>query len=94
MLRADVPSVEADELEITMDKGVLTLPGNRETRTEEDKDGLFRVKRVSDKFYQRFNLPDSEDATAISADYRQGVLEISNPKQAEVQPKRIQVKAN
>lgn len=77
-----------------MDKGVLTLPGNRETHTEEDKDGLFRVERVTDKFYQHFNLPDSADATAVSADYRQGVLEISNPKQAEVQPRRVQVKAN
>ena len=94
LLRADVPGVEPSELEITMDKGVLTLLGNRETRTEEDKDGLRRIERGSGKFFRRFNLPDSADATVISADYRQGVLEISIPKRAEAQPQRIQVNVN
>ena len=94
LIRADVPGVEPDDLDITLDKGVLTLQGQRDTRNEEEKDGLRRVERVSGKFYRRFNLPETADADAVSADYEQGVLEISIPKQAEAQPQRIQVKTN
>jgi HSP20 family protein len=94
LLHADVPGVAAEDLDITMDKGVLTLQGKRETQTAEDRDGLRRVERVSGKFYRRFNLPDTADSTAISADYRNGVLEVSIPKQAEAKPQRIQVKIN
>ena len=94
VLRADIPGVDAEDLDITMDKGVLTLQGKRETQRTEDRDGLRRVERVSGKFYRRFNLPDTADSTAVSADYRHGVLEVSIPKQAEAQPQRIQVKVN
>ncbi len=94
LIRADVPGVDAKDLDITLDKGVLTLQGKRETQTEEDKSGLRRVERVSGRFYRRFNLPDTADSTVVSADYRHGVLEISIPKQAEAQPQRIHVKIN
>ncbi len=94
LIRADVPGVDAEDLDITLNKGVLTLQGKRETRTAEDTDGLRRVERVSGRFYRRFNLPDTADSTSISADYRRGVLEVSIPKQAEAQPQRIQVKVN
>jgi len=94
LLRADIPGVDAADLDITMDKGVLTLQGKRDTQSSEDREGLRRVERVSGKFYRRFSLPDTADSTAVSADYRQGVLEVSIPKQAEAQPQRIQVKIN
>ena len=94
LIRADLPGVESEDLDITMDNGVLTLQGKRDTRTEEDTEGLRRVERVSGRFYRRFNLPETADSTGISADYRQGVLEISIPKQPEAQPQRIQIKVN
>lgn len=94
LLSADLPGVEPDQLEITMDKSVLTLLDNRRTRTEDDRNKLRRSERVSGKFFRRFNLPDSADTKAISADYRQGVLEISIPKRAEAQPQRIQINVN
>ena len=94
LLRADVPGVNVDDLDITLDKGVLTLRGSRETSTDEEEDGLRRVERVSGRFYRRFSLPDTTDSSAVSADYRNGVLEISIPKQAASQPQRIAVKVN
>ena len=60
----------------------------------EDLDVIRRSERVSGRFYRRCNLPESVDSTGISADYRQGVLEISIPKQAEAQPQRIEIKVN
>jgi HSP20 family protein len=94
LIRADVPGVEAKDLDITTDKGVLILQGTRETRSDEEQNGVRRAERASGRFYRRFNLPDTADSAAIRADYRHGVLEVSIPKQAEAQPQRIQVKVN
>ena len=94
LIRADVPGVEVEDLDVTMDQGVLTLQGKRDTRAAGQNDGLRRSERVSGRFYRRFNLPESADSTDISADYRQGVLEISIPKQPEAQPQRIEIKVN
>ena len=94
LIRADVPGVEAKDLDITTDKGVLILQGTRETRSDEEENGVRRAERARGRFYRRFNLPDTADSAAIRADYRHGVLEVSIPKQAEAQPQRIQVKVN
>jgi HSP20 family protein len=91
LIRADVPGVAAGDIEITMDSGTLSLQGRRETTSEEEKDGLRRVERVSGRFYRRFALPDTADAEGIKADCKDGVLEISIPKQAKSQPRRIQI---
>lgn len=94
LIRADVPGVEVEDLDVTMDQGVLTLQGKRDTRAAGQNDGLRRSERVSGRFYRRFNLPESADSTDISADYRQGVLEISIPKQPEAHPQRIEITVN
>jgi HSP20 family protein len=91
LIRADVPGVAAGDIEVTMDSGTLSLQGRRETTSEEEKDGLRRVERVSGRFYRRFALPDTADAEGIKADCKDGVLEISIPKQAKSQPRRIQI---
>ena len=89
---ADIPGVEPEEIEVTMENGVLTLKGERklETRDGDDK-GYRRVERVYGTFYRRFSLPDTADAEKISATGKNGVIEIVIPKKATVQPKRITV---
>ena len=94
LIRADVPGVAAADLEITMDDGALTIHGHRETTTEEEREGWHRTERLSGRFYRRFSLPEAADAESIEADYKDGVLEISIPKQARSLPRRIQVNAN
>ena len=89
---ADIPGVEPEEIEVTMENNVLTLKGERklETRDGDDK-GYRRVERVYGTFYRRFSLPDTADAEKISATGKNGVIEIMIPKKATVQPKRITV---
>jgi len=94
LIRADVPGVDAKDLDITTDEGVLILQGTRETRSDEETSGVRRAERASGRFYRRFSLPDTADSAAIRADYRHGVLEVSIPKQAKAQPQRIEVKIN
>lgn len=91
VLRAEVPGVEPKDIEVTMEKGVLTVRGERQIENREQKDGYRRVERVSGRFYRRFTLPDTADSDAITARSQNGVLEVAIPKQPQLQPRRISV---
>jgi HSP20 family protein len=80
-------------VEITSEQGVLTIRGRREDTKREDRDGYRRVERISGEFQRRFNLPDSADVHNIKAKAVNGVLEVTIPKLAQVQPQRIMVEA-
>jgi HSP20 family protein len=89
----DVPGVEPKDIEITAEKGVLTIRGERRTRAEEESSAYRRLERRSGKFLRRFTLPESANLDSISAKHTHGVLEVSIPKQAKLQPRRIEVAA-
>jgi HSP20 family protein len=89
----DVPGVEPKDIEITAEKGVLTIRGERHGRTEEESSAYRRLERRSGKFLRRFTLPDGANLEAISAKHTHGVLEVTIPKQAKLQPRRIEVAA-
>lgn len=94
VLHVDVPGVKPEDIEITMENGVLTIGGNRESVSRSEKDGYRRVERVAGRFFRRFTLPDTADAEAIRASSHNGVLELIIPKQARMMPRRIDVKVN
>jgi HSP20 family protein len=91
VLHADVPGVDPTDIELQMENGVLTLRGERKSEVKEEKDNYHRIERVTGSFYRRFTLPDTADAENISAKSVNGVLEVRIPKQARVQPRRIEV---
>ena len=93
VLWADLPGVSPDAIDIMMENGILTLKGERGTGATGQREGLKRAERVYGSFYRRFSLPDTADAEGISARCSSGVLEISIPKKAAGQPKKIQVTA-
>lgn len=93
VLRADVPGVNPDDIEVSMEKGVLTVAGERREEKKEAFEGLRRIERVTGRFRRRFTLPEVADADNISAKTFNGILEVTIPKQAEVQPRRIAVQA-
>lgn len=88
---ADVPGVDPKDIEVNMDKGILTIKGDRVAETAEEGGQLTRVERSHGTFHRRFALPDSADAENISASGRNGVLEISIPKKPETTPRRITI---
>jgi HSP20 family protein len=90
---ADVPGVEPKDIEITAEKGVLTIRGERRASTAEESSAYRRLERRSGKFLRRFTLPESANLDAISAKHTHGVLEVTIPKQAKLQPRRIEVAA-
>lgn len=93
VILADIPGVDPKDIEVTMEQGVLTIKGERESDKEEAHEGYRRVERVRGTFYRRFSLPDSADAGHIEAKGKDGVLEIVLPKLEKVQPRRISVKS-
>jgi HSP20 family protein len=93
VLRADVPGVSPDDIDVSMDKGVLTVSGQRLEETSEEAHGARRLERVNGKFYRRFTLPETANAEEITASSNNGILEVVIPKQAQVESRRITVKS-
>jgi HSP20 family protein len=91
VILADVPGVDPKEIEISMEKGILSIKGERKAESKEETGKLTRVERSYGAFYRRFALPDSADADGITAVGKHGVLEISIPKKPEVAPRKIEV---
>jgi HSP20 family protein len=93
VLHLDIPGVAREAVEITAEQNVLTIKGRREQNKREPQDGYHRVERLSGNFQRRFSLPESADTQNIKAKVVNGVLEVSIPKLAEVQPHKILVEA-
>ena len=91
LILADIPGVDPKDIEIHMDKGILSIKGERSSEAKEDGARYSRVERSHGLFYRRFALPDTANAEGISASGRNGVLEITIPKKPETTPRRIQV---
>lgn len=91
VILADIPGVEPKDIEVHMDKGILSLKGERKSEARDDGGKFTRVERVHGSFYRRFALPDSADADGVTASGRNGVLEISIPKKPETTPRRIAI---
>ena len=91
LLIADIPGVKRDDVEITLEDGVLTVKGERTSETGETREGFHRKERVHGTFMRQFTLPDTVNADNISAAVNDGVLEIEIPKQDKPEPKKISV---
>ena len=88
---ADIPGVDPQDIEVQMDKGILTLKGERAAEAAEEGKDYSRRERAWGAFHRRFALPVSADADGITASGRQGVLRIDIPKRPQATPRRIQV---
>jgi HSP20 family protein len=91
VIEADIPGVEPKDIEIAMENGVLTIRGERKIESQQEGKEYKRVERVYGAFYRRFSLPDTADAESVSATGKNGVLQITIPKKAVAQPRRITV---
>ena len=93
VLHADVPGVDPKDIEVSMDAGVLSVSGERQSENVTSESGFRRVERAHGRFFRRFNLPDTADGEGITARSSNGILEVSIPKRPELQARRITVEA-
>ncbi|MFQ5688642.1 MAG: Hsp20/alpha crystallin family protein [Gemmatimonadota bacterium] len=92
-LELEVPGFEKDEVEITVERGILTVSGERSADEEsEEKGRTYHVRERSyERFTRAFSLPRSVNADAVKAELRSGVLHVWLPKLAEAKPRKIEV---
>ncbi len=91
LLRADVPGVNVDDINVSMENGVLTLSGERRVEPKTEEAVAQRIERAAGRFFRHFTLPETTDADGITAKCSNGILEVSIPKMREVQARRITV---
>ena len=93
VVRADLPGIEPKDIQITADKGVLTVTGERRLERPEEPAGS-RFERVDGRFLRRFTLPENVKTDDIRARHLNGVLEVTIPKVAAPEPKRVSIETH
>ena len=89
VLFADVPGLAEKDLDVQIEKDVLTLRGERTLDRKSDGEGARRFERVSGSFVRSFTLPQTIDVEHVTAALKDGVLTLTLPKKPEAQPKKI-----
>ena len=91
VIKAELPDIKKEDIGVTFENGVLTLSGERKQEESVQKGHVRRLERRHGSFSRSFTLPDSVDASAIAASYKDGVLTVRLPRRAESKPKQISV---
>ena len=93
VLRAELPGVKREDIEVSIDANVLTLKGERKLEQEEQGRRYHRIERSYGTFVRQFQLPSNVDSTQIDAQLADGVLTVSLNKKQELKPRKIDVKS-
>ncbi len=88
---ADLPGLNKDEIKLMVENDILTISGER-TRNQDETSKIHFSERFYGSFSRSFRLTDNIDKTGVSADYKNGILEVVLPKKEETKPKEIEVK--
>lgn len=94
VLRAELPGVKREDIEVSIDSNVLTLKGERKLEKEEEGRRYHRVERAYGSFVRQFQLPSNIDPSTIDAKLTDGVLTIGLHKKEELKPRKIDVKSS
>ena len=92
-VKAEIPGMEAKDIEISMVGDTLTIKGEKKAETEEKDENYHMVERTYGSFSRAMKLPAVVDAEKVEATYKNGVLTVVLPKMEEVKPKAIEIKA-
>jgi HSP20 family protein len=93
-LRLDLPGIDPENVDLTVEDSTLTVSGTREFRREDSEENFRRVERRFGSFTRSLGLPATADAERIQATFDKGVLTVEVPKREEAKPKRIEIKAS
>ncbi len=91
VLKADIPEIKPEELDIRVENNILTIRGERKFEKKVNEENYLRVERTYGSFARSFSLANTVNSEAIKADYSNGVLTLSIPKREEAKPKQIKV---
>src|SRR4051812_11564375 len=91
VIKADVPGLNEEDVNVSMTGHQLTVSGRREQEHRNEDDQFFAVERSAGSFARTFSLPDVVDADAVKAEMKNGVLTVEVPKRPEAQPRKVNI---
>jgi HSP20 family protein len=94
LIKAELPEVKKDDIHVTVEKGVLTIKGERKFEKEVKDQRYHRVERSYGTFVRTFSLPDDADGAKVRADFKDGLLTVRLAKSETAKPKQIEVKVS
>jgi HSP20 family protein len=92
LIKMELPEVKKEDVKVTVEDGVLTIQGERRQEREEKGKKYHRVERSYGAFARRFSVPDEVEESKVSAEFRDGMLNLRLPKSEKAKPKAIEVK--
>lgn len=92
IVRAEVPGIEKDDIDITLTDGLLTIKGEKKHEDEEKNENYHRVERRYGSFARTLRLPSEVEYDQIDANYKDGVLKLVIAKPEKAEPKKIEIK--
>jgi HSP20 family protein len=93
VLRADLPGLSQEDVNIELESNVLTISGERKAEHERHEEGYYRIERAFGSFVRSLTLPEGIDPDAIQANFDRGVLEIRIPKPEQRKPRKVTISA-
>src|SRR5580698_5455342 len=90
-LKADLPDVKLEDIDVRVENQTLTLSGKRRFEEEEKVKGYHRIERSYGDFVRSFTIPQTVDTEKVAADYKNGVLTVSLPKKDAAKPRQVKV---
>ncbi|MCW3069816.1 MAG: Hsp20/alpha crystallin family protein [Solirubrobacterales bacterium] len=91
VLRADLPGVREEDVNVELEDNVLTISGERKAEHEDRKEGYHRIERAVGRFSRSLTLPEGIDPDSIEARFENGVLTVRIPKPEERRPRRVEI---
>jgi HSP20 family protein len=91
VIKAELPDMTREDIDITVDNGTLSIKGEKKLSTEVREDQFHRVERRYGTFSRSFSLPQTVDPNKVSAEYKQGLLTVRLPLREEAKPRSIKV---
>lgn len=94
VVKADLPDVDEKDVDVRVENNLLTIRGERKFEKNISEDNYLRVERSYGSFSRSFSLPNTVNAEAIHAEYKNGVLTVNLPKREESKPRQVKVSVN
>ena len=91
VLKAELPGLDRNDIDVTVENSTLVLKGTKKFETEVKDENYRRIERSYGTFHRSFTLPSTVDASRVSADYRNGVLTVKLPFREDAKPRTINV---
>ena len=91
VLRAELPGISREDIDVTVENGTIVIKGEKKFDTEVKEENYRRIERTYGTFHRSFTLPNTVDAAKVAAEYKNGVLTVTLPFKEEAKPRTINV---